>query len=134
MAITFEVMNDDGDEIEVFLPSKKVVCDGCDGHGTHLTPSMRDHAYSSEEFHGDFSEEEQEQYMTRGGMFDVTCETCKGKNVIDVIDRQACTSDEDKKNLARFDELEKDRREHEAECASERRMGALSHPVITCIL
>lgn len=124
MAITFEVINDDGDEVEISLPSKRIICPECDGHGTHLTPSMRDHAYSSEEFQEDFSEEEQEEYMKRGGMYDVTCTVCKGNKIIDGLDRAACYSDEDKKNLARFDELEKDRREHEAECAMERRMGA----------
>lgn len=56
-------------------------------------------------------------------MYDVTCQTCKGKRVIDEVNREACLSEEDKANLARFDEVEKDRREHEAECAAERRMG-----------
>lgn len=120
--IKVEVYDENGDKITLSLPSKKVVCPNCDGEGTHLCDSMRDHAYSAEEFEEDFTEEEQGEYMASGGMYDVICQTCKGKRVIDEVNREACLSEEDKANLARFDEVEKDRREHEAECAAERRM------------
>lgn len=76
----------DGDEVEVDLPAKYEVCGTCEGNGTHLNPSIGQHAYSSEEFYESFDEEEQEQYFKRGGMYDVQCEECNGKRVIAVPD------------------------------------------------
>lgn len=63
------------------------VCGDCRGHGTHLAEGMRFHAYTEEEFR-DFSEEEREAYFTRGGMFDVTCGTCKGMRVVDINNKE----------------------------------------------
>lgn len=81
--------NDEGEEIELELPCKMEVCDRCEGYGTHLTPSIGEHAYSSEEFYEAFDDEEsREQYFKRGGIYDVTCEVCHGKNVVPVIDEE----------------------------------------------
>jgi hypothetical protein len=91
--ITIKLSNNNGDEIEYELPAKNVVCDRCEGHGTHLNPSIGNHAYSSEEFYESFpDEEDREQYFARGGIYDVRCESCKGNNVVLIVDAEACES------------------------------------------
>lgn len=86
MKVTYE--NDEGEEIELELPSIMEVCWDCDGHGTVLTEGMRNHAYSVEEFRESFDEEEAQEYFTRGGMYDVQCPTCHGANVMPVVDEE----------------------------------------------
>lgn len=63
------------------VPAHYIICPNCQGHGTHLMPSIREHAYTQEEFR-DFSDDERDAYFNRGGMFDVPCETCKGLRVV----------------------------------------------------
>lgn len=124
--------NEDTDETteeEVNFPARHVVCARCDGHGTHLTPSIGKYAYSAEEFYESFPEEEdREEYFKRGGIYDVTCEQCKGKRVVKVIDddRIKMSGDEElKKHYARYLENRRDEAEYEAECRAERRMEAM---------
>lgn len=88
MPITLILRNDDGEEEEHIFPSRKEVCSDCQGEGFVLNESMRNHAYTAEEFYEEFDEEGREHYFRRGGMYDVQCPTCKGKNVIDVVDEE----------------------------------------------
>lgn len=89
MELTY--INDDDEEVTMDLPSKMEVCPDCDGHGTTLCEGMKGHAYSAEEFAEDFDPEEQGEYFKRGGMYDVQCSTCKGKNVVPVVDEEELT-------------------------------------------
>lgn len=80
-----------GEETTHELPARYEVCPRCEGHGTHLTPSMGNHAYSQEEFSETFSEpEDREEYFRRGGRYDVTCEECQGRRVVLVVDEESC--------------------------------------------
>lgn len=119
----FTTYTDDGDEIECELPGKRIVCPGCDGHGTRLRDGMRGHAYTAEEFHESFDEEQAEEYFRHGGRYDVTCAECQGERVIDDVDEAACVSDADKSTLAlyhaKIDAEYRDRMEAEYE----RRLG-----------
>jgi hypothetical protein len=84
------VTDDEGGETEHELPAKFEVCSRCEGHSTHLNPSIGQHAYSQEEFEEAFSDpEEREVYFKRGGMYDVTCEECRGQRVVAVVDEEA---------------------------------------------
>jgi hypothetical protein len=111
------IMDDDGyGEEDHELPIKFEVCHICDGRGKHVNPSIDSHGIGAEEFYEDpdFAEE----YMS--GAYDVPCYCCGGRRVAAVIDR-------DKANpaiLAQLDAAEDGRREYEAECRAERRMGA----------
>jgi hypothetical protein len=98
------------EEVTVSLPHKHEVCDRCDGHGTHLTPSIGSHAYSQEEFYEAFppGSEEREAYFSRGGMYDVTCEKCGGKNVVLVVDEAACTTPEQKAHLKAYKDYQRE--------------------------
>lgn len=123
MSDLIEIKIFDEDIEEKFqLPAKFEVCSDCGGHGTHLCEGMRGHAYSSEEFDEEFSDEEdREAYFNRGGKYDVTCSTCGGKRVVLEIDREACCSAEQKEILAKFDAQEKELAMLRAQERAERR-------------
>jgi len=118
---------EDEEEVTLSLPAKMVVCSDCRGLGFVLCEGMRGHAYSQEEFEEAFwDDEDREAYMTRGGKYDVICPTCKGKNVIPVIDASCIPSHlqkEYKKYLAYKRESDRSDREYEAICRMERMSG-----------
>lgn len=81
--------NDDNEEVVLTLPAKNEVCWKCEGHGTHLTPSIGEYGYSAEEFMEAFDDEEDRAaYFQRGGKYDVTCEECRGKCVLPEVDEE----------------------------------------------
>lgn len=110
-------IDSDGEEVCVSLPHKNEVCPKCEGHGTHLTESIGSHAYSQEEFEEAFpcGSEEREHYFRRGGMYDVICTVCGGKNVVLVVDEAACTTPEQKAHLKAYKKAERERAREEAE-------------------
>ena len=123
--IQFTYETDDGDEIEAELPARFEVCGSCEGHGTHLNPSIGQHAYTAEEFYESFDEEQAAEYFKRGGRYDVTCEECQGKRVVAVVNltEAECRSAEQREALAAYKRKQRDDWEYERECAAERRMG-----------
>lgn len=65
-----------GDD-ELQLPGRYVVCGGCSGKGTHVNRAIDGNGLSDELADDpDFME----AYMA--GVYDVTCETCKGLRVV----------------------------------------------------
>lgn len=119
------------DERVLSLPAHRVVCGRCEGEGSILNPSIGEHAYSQEEFDEAFPDEEcggynpREEYRRRGGMYDVACPACKGRNVVDELDREALRGGSVAKQrlLARIEGAEQADAEYEAECRMERAMG-----------
>lgn len=89
-----EFFDAEGNKVEIDFPEKFEVCHNCEGHGMHLTPGMRDHAYTIEEFNESFDEDEQAEYFKRGGRYDVTCQVCKGQRVVLAIDESKCDASE----------------------------------------
>ncbi len=77
--------NQAGETITHSFPAHNQVCSRCQGYGTHLNPSIGNHAYTPEEFNEAFDEEGQEEYFRRGGIYDVQCENCHGNKVILVV-------------------------------------------------
>src|SRR5512135_2381951 len=106
--------NEDGDEVSHVFPSTNEVCYRCEGYGTHLTPSIGNHAYSMEEFHESFDEEEAQEYFRRGGRYDVQCEECHGNKVLQVVD-ESKLSEEQKKLFAEYEEHEEEMARMDAE-------------------
>lgn len=87
--------DDEGEEVTHSFPSINEVCPRCEGYGTHLTPSIGQHAYSIEEFYESFDDEEDRaSYFQRGGKYDVTCEKCKGNKVVEVVDEAKLTAEQ----------------------------------------
>ena len=74
-----------GDE-EIILPTKKAVCHGCSGKGTHVNRAIDGNGLTQEDFDADPDFEE--SYFR--GDYDVRCETCHGANVVDEIDEDRC--------------------------------------------
>jgi hypothetical protein len=128
MKQTIEIKSSDdrGNEITHTLPARFVVCSRCEGHGTHLTPSIGEHAYTAEEFAEAFSDEEQRvEYFKRGGIYDETCHDCKGVRVVLEVDRDACMRDIEQHGagLRAHYKAQQDDRDYRALCESERRAG-----------
>lgn len=85
---TLYIENDDGEEIEI--PSHYAVCHTCDGRGQH---SLRFGAIAMSDFMGpDWDEDSRETYI-KGG-YDERCDTCKGRRVVLVADRDRCTPEQ----------------------------------------
>lgn len=100
MNIEITYIDDDEDEVSVELPARHEVCHKCEGHGTILNPSIGEHAYSQEEFEEAFQDEEDRAaYFQRGGRYDVSCPTCHGNKVVQVVYEAKCTTSEQKQHL-----------------------------------
>jgi hypothetical protein len=119
----FVMMDENGDDHEIDLPTRMEVCPDCDGHGTHVNESIDAHGIGSEEFAED--PDFKEAYYR--GDYDVTCTVCKGLRVVPVVDRANADPDD----LKLYDECEKVAsesgrfdREYHLERDAERRMGA----------
>ena len=123
MTQEYTLMSEDGGEYTIELPVKYEVCPRCDGHGTHLNPSIGEHAYTPEEFAESFDEEEATEYFRRGGRYDVTCEKCRGGRVSPVIDVRLCTTPEQQQALRDMERSAREDREYEAMVRAERAFG-----------
>lgn len=123
--ITFTHTTSGDFEHEHELPARFEVCSGCDGHGSRLNRAIGEHAYSREEFAREFDDEEQAQYFTRGGRYDVECDECHGARVVPVVDEdEARRTLRGRRLLALYEAVTNERANYAAECAAERRMGA----------
>lgn len=111
-------INSQGHEVTDTFPSKKEVCDRCGGCGTHVNSSIDGNGITGSEW-DDLGPEFQESYMA--GHFDVRCEECHGANVVDVIDRAACTTPALERALVEYDAYKQAQWQAECEQAAERR-------------
>lgn len=94
--------------------SKRIVCDRCNGDGTHTNPNidgngLPDECVNDQDFMAD--------YMR--GVYDVSCEECKGNKIIDVIDLDYL----DPRDTRAYWSYKDEERQAEIEVAYERRMG-----------
>jgi len=119
MRATVVFDDDEGYEVEYFVPIMFAVCGTCDGRGRHVNPSIDAHGIGREEF--DEDPDFFEDY--RNGVYDVDCYECHGANVVPVIN-EAGADDALKALLARVAEREADDAAYARECEMERRMGA----------
>lgn len=109
-----------GDEIEVALPAKNVVCSRCDGEGKHVNPAVDGNGISQEEFDQDPDFEE----AYRSGRYDVQCLECKGNKVVKEVDHVACKFQGLEMELKAYYRQRRDLREVDAIYRAEREMGA----------
>lgn len=111
----------DGDESKaVRFPAKYEVCPVCDGRGKHVNPAIDDNGISGEDFADD--PDFREDYFS--GMYDVTCNECRGARVVSVINEAACTSEELKDALKLYHAQERENAEFRAIQRAELMMGA----------
>lgn len=127
MEVSYE--NEEGDEITVSLPCKKVVCPFCHGEGAVLCEGMRGVAFTQEDM-GEWDEEERREYLKHGlekksktpkSCYDVTCEECDGNKVIDEVDETRLT-EEEKVHFEAWQDSENNRADFDRAWASERNM------------
>lgn len=111
--LTIELDDEDGSTETVKLPSKMEVCPRCDGRGVHDCWEGGMTGDEMAEQGPDFFED----YMS--GTYDTQCTECKGRNVVEVIDRDRTPPD----LLARYDAQQKELADMYAMEAMERRMG-----------
>lgn len=73
------------------LPAVYAVCADCRGEGKTLTASLRG-AFTATELYECFDDEESRaEYLAGGrGAYGVTCETCKGRTTVLVVDAARC--------------------------------------------
>ena len=104
-----------GDEIEHEFPAKNEVCPRCEGFGTHLNPSIGEHAYTIEEFNEAFFEDEdKDAYFSRGGIYDGQCQEGRGNKVVLIADEERF-NEEEKKLFEQYEESEEKRARYDAE-------------------
>lgn len=100
----------------VKLPTHMEVCGTCDGHGSHVHPDLSVVTQSDRE---DWADDEfMEGYMR--GTYDVSCEECGGRNVVEVVSEHEMDPD----ILKDWNEWVQDYYETEAIYRMERAMGA----------
>lgn len=80
-------MGDDDDDF-VDVPAKWVICGVCHGDGAH---SGHLGAITADEWHDNWSPDEQDDYMA--GVYDKTCDNCEGEGKVKVIDHDARLTD-----------------------------------------
>jgi RecJ-like exonuclease len=108
------VIDDDGDEVT--LPYRMEVCPQCNGKGSRVNPAIDGNGIcSDDEIWQD--EDFREGYFS--GRYDIVCDECNGRNVVEVLDREACKPS----LLAMYDEQEAALYESYAMSAMERAMG-----------
>jgi hypothetical protein len=116
--ITFPGDGDELDEVTHSLPGKYAICSRCEGRGRHTNPNIDGNGITGDEWHNEWSHEEQEMYLTGG--YDVGCERgCQDGKVI-ICDEEVLTPPE--KELLEKWEKEQEEREYEDYC--DRRMRA----------
>lgn len=115
MTFTFIQEDKDGEEVSYTLPEKFEVCPTCNGRGTHVRPSVDASGFDGWD---DVDEYGESNYLA--GAYNVTCQTCHGRNVVPSIDRDAA----DDTTLALWDSEREEEASYERLCRMERMMGA----------
>jgi hypothetical protein len=82
---------EDGGVDEITLPTKKAVCPDCKGTGSHVNRAIDGNGITSSEM-AELGDDFREDYLA--GVYDVTCETCEGANVVDELDEERCKPDD----------------------------------------
>ncbi|MHA2063480.1 MAG: hypothetical protein ACXABY_03770 [Candidatus Thorarchaeota archaeon] len=75
---------------EIKIPAEYILCDVCEGRGTHVHPGIDSHGISLEEFSED--PEFREDYFS--GRYDVTCNECDGMRVVLIPDETRCSPED----------------------------------------
>ncbi len=116
-----------GKPVVYVVPITREVCPTCDGKGSHVNPSIDasgiggDDEFWDDDYSDDYDDEDGNPGGSKylNGFYDVTCYTCKGKNVVPTIDRRIT----EKKALEAWDDRCEDAAEYDRVCEAERRYG-----------
>jgi hypothetical protein len=100
----------------VEVPKRRIVCPNCDGTGSHVNRAIDGNGITRDQF--DEDPDFEEDYFA--GVYDVPCDECHGRNVVEEIDEERCDPDTYKDWIAYVNEVYNSY----AIEAQERRMGA----------
>jgi len=95
------IVYDEDESYETTAPGYRVVCPRCGGSGTHDHPAFSNGITGSE--WAEWEPEERENYMN--GTYDVPCEECHGRNVVDEIDWETWEGEDPKSAKLHLDHL-----------------------------
>ena len=117
---SFQYVNEGEEAVKIMVPTIKQVCPACGGVGTHERRDI-DCSLMVDSMREDGDEDGLANYFS--GDYDVTCETCNGRNVIDEIDFDYFVANfpEYYKAMVSWDESERESARYDAQ---ERAMGA----------
>ena len=112
--------DEDYRELVVSFPARREVCARCNGEGHHTNPAIDGNGLTADQLYEDpdFAED----YIS--GVYDVVCEECRGRNVVDVLDYEAAEREGMTEQLAALRRQEDDLARMRTEEAAERRAGA----------
>lgn len=121
LTITYEDF-DEEDEVSLVLPARFDVCETCDGHGSHVNPSIDDQGLTAE----DFAEDPDFEEDYRSGTYDVPCYECQGLRVVPRVDEEKVEKGSEELKLAfkKWQEALQEEDAYRRERESERRYGA----------
>jgi hypothetical protein len=77
-----QLVRDFEEHYDTELPTHREVCPSCDGKGTHVNRSIDGNGITAEDL-----EELGDGFLDdyRGGVYDVVCDECHGRNVVEVV-------------------------------------------------
>lgn len=110
-----ELYDDDGQIIK--LPMHRIVCPSCDGEGKYVNPAIDGNGITGSEM-AELGDDFREDYFS--GFYDIQCEECHGRNVVDVVDEDALTPDQQRRYYEYLEDMANTYHVQE----QERRMGA----------
>ena len=94
--------DEEGEEVEEWVPFEFQVCGTCQGRGKHVNPSIDCDGLTAE----DFAEDPDFEEAYFRGDYDITCTVCNGKRVVPVPDLERCAA-EQKEMIERQEECER---------------------------
>lgn len=109
------------DQIEANFPAVFKVCPRCEGTGTHTNPNIDGNGITQSELSEILHDDPDflDDYV--GGVYDITCQECKGKRVVERVDDDAAIRAGLKAELKAYHEALEEVREAEAIERSEMR-------------
>lgn len=118
MILEIDLYDHDDTLITATFPAKWQVCHICEGRGKHVNPSIDCNGLSKEDF--DRDPDFMEEYLS--GVYDITCNNCRGRNVEPVLAPEKFNSTHQYwysllEEHMRLEQL------HQQEIEAERRMG-----------
>ena len=121
---TYNSALDGNDEETVtIVPSKVEVCDRCNGEGKHTNPTIDGNGITASEMDEYCHDEPDFRENYFAGVYDITCEECKGLRVVRVIDWETFEATMPEIAAAHSADLE-DQHNSYLENQAELRMGA----------
>ncbi len=103
----------------VKLPVHRIVCPRCDGDGNHTNPAIDGNGITASEME-ELGEDFAEGYVR--GDYNVCCEVCHGKNVVDEVDLEKL-QDNSPELYKAWTQWTHDAYDHESERRAEMRAG-----------